>query len=150
MSTTPFNLQVGGTHYAAEYQHWDLVADTGMDYFAAQITKYVMRSKKKNGLQDLQKALHFCNKYLDVINKGTFMERISSVLRDVLRQSSSPKVRRNVPESVAKFFKCNNLDVEERNVVELLAGVLYTDYSVTHVLNARAIIDSMVLAQTTP
>ena len=48
--------QVGGQHYGAEIQHWDFVASQGMDYFQGQITKYVTRWKKKNGLQDLEKA----------------------------------------------------------------------------------------------
>lgn len=60
--------QVGGSHYAAgdKPQHWDIVAMHDLDYFQGQITKYVMRWKKKNGLQDLQKAAHFLQKYIEL------------------------------------------------------------------------------------
>lgn len=61
--------QVGGQHYAATYQHWDWAWDTGMGYLPGSITKYVSRWRKKNGLQDLQKALHFAEKYYEVLYK---------------------------------------------------------------------------------
>jgi len=60
------DTQVAGTHYAAPVQHWDMVVMHELNYFEGQITKYVMRARKKNGLQDLQKAQHFINKYLEV------------------------------------------------------------------------------------
>ena len=58
--------QVGGSHYAGEYQHWDLVVRTELNYFEGQITKYVLRHRFKNGSQDLQKAAHFLEKYKEV------------------------------------------------------------------------------------
>lgn len=62
--------QVAGNHYRSKIQHWDLVHATGMDYFEGQITKYVSRWRKKNGIQDLEKALHFLQKYLEVVGGG--------------------------------------------------------------------------------
>lgn len=58
--------QVGGVHYKSGIQHWDVVVANDLNYFEGQITKYVMRARKKNGLQDLQKAKHFLEKYLEV------------------------------------------------------------------------------------
>ena len=58
--------QVGGRHYNTPIQHWDYVVANDLDYFQAQITKYVTRWKKKNGIQDLEKAQHFLQKYLEV------------------------------------------------------------------------------------
>lgn len=59
--------QVAGTHYQTPtgYQHWDMVIDHNLNYFEGQITKYVMRCRSKNGVQDLQKALHFIEKYIE-------------------------------------------------------------------------------------
>src|SRR5579871_5220121 len=54
--------QVGGSHYRASYQHWDLVADAGLPYFPAQITRYAGRWRKKNGVQDVEKAIHYFEK----------------------------------------------------------------------------------------
>jgi hypothetical protein len=43
-----------------------LVVRTELNYFEGQITKYVLRHRFKNGLQDLQKAAHFLEKYKEV------------------------------------------------------------------------------------
>lgn len=60
--------QVGGSHYKTEGlpEHWDLVNLFGWDYFQGQITKYLMRWRKKNGLEDLEKARHYLDKYIEV------------------------------------------------------------------------------------
>src|SRR5215469_10587897 len=58
--------QVGGDHYQSQIQHWDYVIANNLDYFQAQITKYVTRWKKKGGIRDLEKALHFLEKYIEV------------------------------------------------------------------------------------
>jgi len=75
--------QIAGSHYvknAAELrhvcpgcgrvnttylQHWDIVKLFKLDYFQGQITKYVMRWKDKNGVEDLRKAGHFLEKYTE-------------------------------------------------------------------------------------
>lgn len=59
--------QVGGVHYkTGGEEHWDRVDRLGLDYFQGQITKYVERWKKKNGLEDLKKAQHFLEKYIEL------------------------------------------------------------------------------------
>lgn len=58
--------QVAGNHYRSKIQHWDFVVANDLDYFQGQITKYVVRWKKKNGLADLLKAQHFLQKYIEV------------------------------------------------------------------------------------
>lgn len=64
--------QVGGAHYKTSYEHWDLVIKVYMGYFEGQATKYAMRWRKKSGLQDLQKALHFLDKLTE--NANVFMQ----------------------------------------------------------------------------
>jgi hypothetical protein len=64
--------QVAGSHYGGTtvaYQHWDIVVEHKLNYFQGQITKYVMRASKKNGKQDLEKARHFLDKYLEVYDQ---------------------------------------------------------------------------------
>lgn len=62
--------QIGGQHYGlGARQHWDLVVEFGWDYFQGQIIKYVMRHKGKHGIQDLKKAAHFLEKYIEVLEK---------------------------------------------------------------------------------
>lgn len=59
--------QVGGTHYQKQrIQHWDFVAANNLDYFQGQITKYVSRWRDKNGIDDLLKAQHFLEKYIEI------------------------------------------------------------------------------------
>lgn len=57
--------QVAGEHYKAKYQHWDWVVQTQLPYLPAQVSKYLTRWKKKNGLQDLEKAKHFLDKFIE-------------------------------------------------------------------------------------
>ena len=59
--------QVGGSHYKNnEFQHWNLVATIPLDYFVGNTTKYVCRWRKKNGLNDIKKALHYLNKLMEL------------------------------------------------------------------------------------
>jgi hypothetical protein len=67
--------QVGGKHYAAVFQHWDLVCDAGMGYFEGQVTKYIARWRKKNGVEDLEKALSYLDKLLALYHEHRIVER---------------------------------------------------------------------------
>lgn len=59
--------QVGGDHYQKQkIQHWDYVLANDIPYMEAQIIKYVSRHRDKNGVQDLEKAVHFLHKLIEV------------------------------------------------------------------------------------
>lgn len=60
-------IQVGGTHYKTKIEHWDWVHANDLNYFEGQITKYVARARKKNGMEDLKKARHFLDKYIELL-----------------------------------------------------------------------------------
>tara|TARA_R110000744_G_scaffold366765_1_gene475965 strand:- start:69 stop:467 length:399 start_codon:yes stop_codon:yes gene_type:complete len=54
------DYQIGGNHYNnKEYQHWDMVCDTGLHYLLACATKYISRWREKNGIEDLKKPSHY-------------------------------------------------------------------------------------------
>lgn len=59
--------QVGGSHYKTKtgLQHWDVVTMFNLDYFQGNITKYLFRWREKNGLEDLYKAQHYLEKYIE-------------------------------------------------------------------------------------
>lgn len=60
--------QIGGAHYkVGGEEHWDRVWRLNLDYFQAQITKYVERHKEKGGIADLKKAGHFIEKYIELL-----------------------------------------------------------------------------------
>ena len=64
--------QVGGTHYkGAVVQHWDFVKMHNIPYMEAQIIKYTMRWRAKNGLEDLKKAAHFLEKLIEQTEEET-------------------------------------------------------------------------------
>lgn len=54
--------QVGGSHYRGNYQHWDWSQDIDLRGLAYAATKYIVRYKKKDGRQGLEKALHYIEK----------------------------------------------------------------------------------------
>ena len=62
---TANETQVAGEHYRTTIQHWDYVLANDLGYFEGQITKYVTRWRKKNGLEDLHKARHFLDKLIE-------------------------------------------------------------------------------------
>jgi hypothetical protein len=54
---------VGGAHYkGADYQHWDYVNDVRLHYLPATASKYVSRNRRKNGVEDLEKSIHYIDK----------------------------------------------------------------------------------------
>ena len=65
-------IQIGGSHYNGDYQHWDWVSDCNIHYLMGCATKYVVRWRKKNGLQDLEKAKHYLMKMEELIVEGRY------------------------------------------------------------------------------
>lgn len=60
--------QVGGDHYQkSKIQHWDYSHANKFDGFQHTITKYVHRWKDKGGVQDLKKAAHCLQKYIELV-----------------------------------------------------------------------------------
>jgi len=57
--------QVGGNHYKRAHQPWEIIEEWGLDYWAGNVVKYILRYKFKNGVEDLEKARH----YLDYLIK---------------------------------------------------------------------------------
>lgn len=101
--TSANDIQVGGSHYAAGLQHWDLVEKYGLGYIEGCATKYITRARKKNGLQDLRKAEHFVVKLIEVNAEGW------------------RNARGHVPLNVLEeFFKANQLTQLESAAIQCL------------------------------
>ena len=76
--------QVGGNHYkVGGEEHWDRVARLNLDYFQGQITKYVERWRDKNGIQDLEKAKHFLEKYIELAMSEQDSEEFLQAEREI-------------------------------------------------------------------
>lgn len=53
--------EVGGTHYAdMKIEPIELIEAFNLNFIQGSIVKYVSRYKNKNGVEDLKKALHYC------------------------------------------------------------------------------------------
>jgi len=75
------DIQVGGDHYKriGGEQHWDRAIRLKFDIFQYQVTKYVERWKDKNGVEDLEKARHFLDKYIEEHRKFGLSEGLVGV-----------------------------------------------------------------------
>jgi hypothetical protein len=51
--------QVGGNHYKGSIEPWEAMLAWGLDPWACNVIKYVQRHRKKNGKEDLEKAVHY-------------------------------------------------------------------------------------------
>lgn len=60
MEKNVLDTQVGGSHYKGyKYELIKFVLDMKFDFVQGSILKYLVRYRKKNGLEDLRKAKHF-------------------------------------------------------------------------------------------
>lgn len=56
----PLSYQVGGSHYSQyEYQPIQFFNEIPLDFNRANAIKYLVRWKKKNGVEDLKKAVQY-------------------------------------------------------------------------------------------
>ena len=62
------DIQIGGDHYkkGGGEEHWDRAYRLKYDPFQYIITKWVERWRDKGGIQDLEKARHAIDKYIEV------------------------------------------------------------------------------------
>lgn len=104
----PNESQVGGSHYKAGLQHWDYtIRALANRYLEGNITKYVTRYKKKNGIQDLEKAIHYLDKLATEYEAGVVPPLLGAV-------------RERYP--VVKFYDENDLDSSQRLVLDLVGN----------------------------
>lgn len=79
--------QYGGDHYKGTgYEHWDLVLDTGMNYFQGCATKYVTRARKHSAgpRLNLLKAIHYIDKAQEADNAGRLPEGTGYNVSDIV------------------------------------------------------------------
>lgn len=129
-------IQVGGDHYKSNYQHWDWVVATGLDYLAGCATKYITRWRKKNGLQDLQKAAHYLDKLIEVAPEL------------IATQRTPFGTQTSVAETVG-FVRANKLDQIETRICMVLS-VWKTVDELKHARKQLELLIKEVTVQTQP
>ena len=58
--TFPEEKQIGGKHYKMKIQPWTFIRENDLNPFQANVIKYAVRYEKKNGIEDLNKIIHYC------------------------------------------------------------------------------------------
>ena len=57
----PQDRQVGGSHYKHfTIQPYEFIAKNDLTFFQGNVVKYVCRYRLKNGVEDLDKIIHYC------------------------------------------------------------------------------------------
>lgn len=104
MATRANERQIGGDHYKnGVLEHWDVIERYGVGYLEGCATKYIARWRKKNGLQDLEKASHYVQKLLELYDEGVRIPR--------------GVVPRRV---IAEFCQANSCNVVESGALHML------------------------------
>ena len=70
----PQDKQIGGSHYKdLHIQPYEFISKNDLSFFQGNVIKYVCRYKNKNGIQDLEKIIHYCEleikKMKDMVKK---------------------------------------------------------------------------------
>ena len=113
--------QVGGTHYTHQsYQHWDFAVDmAGNDaYLKGCASKYVVRYKDKNGIEDLRKALHYIDKIEEARCPLTIYDYSMTTLK--LMSDFVSQLEPSVGKIVTAIYY-NDLDVARTGIEELIS-----------------------------
>ncbi len=59
--------QIGGDHYnSMQPEPWDVIMAWKRDYLVGSAIKYLARWEQKGGVADLQKAVHFLQKRIEI------------------------------------------------------------------------------------
>ena len=92
--------QIAGRHYKeTSIQPWDYVAANNLGYFEGSAIKYITRWRNKGGIADIQKAIHFLEKLIelesplsDTVATPTGKPAYPELERATKRLSDTPKV----------------------------------------------------------
>ena len=57
--------QIGGAHYQMAIQPLDFIFKNNIPYCEANVIKYVVRHRDKNGPEDIRKAIHYLELLLE-------------------------------------------------------------------------------------
>jgi hypothetical protein len=120
------DIQVGGSHYKSEYQHWDLVINLGMHYLLGCASKYVTRVKQ-DAFEDHQKARHYVSKAREAQVVGCTATNESYIRKEI-----------------EKFSLANNLSLRAAKAIEHMCLNNY-DQAIEHI---EAILKTLPVPQT--
>jgi len=57
----PQDKQIGGSHYKDFHiQPYEFISKNNLSFFQGNVIKYVCRYLNKNGIEDIEKIIHYC------------------------------------------------------------------------------------------
>jgi len=57
----PQDKQIGGSHYKNfRIQPYEFISKNNLSFFQGNVIKYVCRYLNKNGIEDIDKIIHYC------------------------------------------------------------------------------------------
>lgn len=121
-------MQVGGTHYKTDYEHWDLIIKIGLGYLEGTSTKYIARYRKKGGVEDLRKALHYLDKLIEAFTAKEYGQTRNLRKEDIRTE-------------VGKFCRINQIPFNE----EHLLFALCTFESYKDLKGARYMLEEIIV-----
>jgi hypothetical protein len=117
--------QHGGDHYKnGKLEHWDLVERNGIGYLEAAATKYLSRFRKKAGLLDLQKALHYTDKLIELHKEGVRLPRGVTPMGQIWEFLNAQEVRdvqaRAAITLLLRWCTIEHLEAARGDIAELI------------------------------
>jgi hypothetical protein len=100
-------MQIGGNHYRSGIQHWDLIDEYDVGYLEGCATKYVTRWRNKDGVKDLQKALHF-------------VKKLAERRQDAPQVDIAVRIPEVPRQAINKFLDANHLTGDEADIISHL------------------------------
>lgn len=126
-SADPNDVQVGGEHYkGVDFQPWDWARNVsgtqGLGYYEVSAISYIARFRKKGGIEDLEKVLHYIDKMLHCWRAGEYSNRCTATLlriRDFNRQNGCDRFQSEAIHFLVAWREGDEL-VEVKKIVEEL------------------------------
>ncbi|PWT89992.1 MAG: hypothetical protein C5B54_07980 [Acidobacteria bacterium] len=112
-------------HYNTEYQHWDLAVAIPMSYLVGCSTKYVVRWRKKGGIDDLHKAMHYLDKLMDTYLPVPIPRTMS---------------RSEIQYEISRFAALNHLSIIEEEFIFKLCSYKSED----DLMEARLVLEDII------
>jgi hypothetical protein len=112
-------------HYTSHYQHWDLAIQIPMSYLAGCSTKYVARWRKKGGINDLHKALHYLDKLIETYLPVPIPRTMS---------------RSEIQYEISRFAAANHLSIIEEEFIFKVSSYKTED----DLMEARLVLEDII------
>lgn len=114
--------QVGGNHYkTGGLEHWDLF---GPEYLMGCASKYVSRHMEKGGREDLEKAVHYCEKALEELAGKQLTNTIAT--RELLEWVRGTRMT-GAEISICYYILCVSNFRRAIELIQELIGVKYPE-----------------------